>query len=329
MKLACHTCQARYSIADDKIRGKIVKIRCKKCGAIVVASAPADVESGVSRASRTGERGEQSVLFSLSALHEARSPIVETVAPSDASGLIDIRMLAQAMARPVPRLDSSASIAHLGGGGVFAPQALLGESEPTSRAVDPGRPTPARRGKTVLVAMGTLGLVVLATPGVGLLKRAFPSPLPPMPARRTSVVGLLPTSVPDTASVTTNVSQGDAGSMLEPTALPMMTAGPAPTPKPTVVMGTPPKPFDPASVARALGAVDVRGCANAGGPTGTGHARVTLQPNGAVSDVVVDTPELAGTPTERCVAGAYRRLKVAPFAGPALTVGKRFIVPDE
>ena len=36
MKITCQSCQAKYTIADEKVLGKIVKIRCKKCGATIV-----------------------------------------------------------------------------------------------------------------------------------------------------------------------------------------------------------------------------------------------------------------------------------------------------
>lgn len=36
MKFSCDRCQTRYSIGDDKVKGKILKIRCKTCGNIVV-----------------------------------------------------------------------------------------------------------------------------------------------------------------------------------------------------------------------------------------------------------------------------------------------------
>jgi len=36
MKFSCDRCQTRYSIGDDKVRGKVLKIRCKTCGHIVV-----------------------------------------------------------------------------------------------------------------------------------------------------------------------------------------------------------------------------------------------------------------------------------------------------
>jgi predicted Zn finger-like uncharacterized protein len=52
MKIVCDSCGTKYSIADEKVRGKVFKIRCKKCSHIIVvrggesapepASAPAE-----------------------------------------------------------------------------------------------------------------------------------------------------------------------------------------------------------------------------------------------------------------------------------------------
>jgi predicted Zn finger-like uncharacterized protein len=38
MKISCQSCQSKYTIADDKVAGKVVKIRCKKCGATIVVN---------------------------------------------------------------------------------------------------------------------------------------------------------------------------------------------------------------------------------------------------------------------------------------------------
>jgi predicted Zn finger-like uncharacterized protein len=54
MKIVCDSCGTKYSISDDKVRGKVFKIRCKKCSHIIVvrgtsdaaAAAPAAVEGG-------------------------------------------------------------------------------------------------------------------------------------------------------------------------------------------------------------------------------------------------------------------------------------------
>jgi predicted Zn finger-like uncharacterized protein len=36
MKIVCDACSAKYSISDDKVQGKVYKIRCKKCSNIIV-----------------------------------------------------------------------------------------------------------------------------------------------------------------------------------------------------------------------------------------------------------------------------------------------------
>ncbi len=38
MKIQCQSCQAKYTIADDKVLGKVVKIRCKKCSSTIVVN---------------------------------------------------------------------------------------------------------------------------------------------------------------------------------------------------------------------------------------------------------------------------------------------------
>ncbi|MBS2027320.1 MAG: zinc-ribbon domain-containing protein [Deltaproteobacteria bacterium] len=35
MKFACESCQTKYTIPDEKVRGKVLKIRCKKCGSVI------------------------------------------------------------------------------------------------------------------------------------------------------------------------------------------------------------------------------------------------------------------------------------------------------
>jgi predicted Zn finger-like uncharacterized protein len=41
MKISCQSCQSKYNVADEKVQGKIVKIRCRKCGATIVVNATA------------------------------------------------------------------------------------------------------------------------------------------------------------------------------------------------------------------------------------------------------------------------------------------------
>ena len=52
MKIVCDACQAKYSISDDKVQGKVFKIRCKKCSNIIVVRGGA----GAAEAAATPER---------------------------------------------------------------------------------------------------------------------------------------------------------------------------------------------------------------------------------------------------------------------------------
>ncbi|HZI02375.1 MAG TPA: GYF domain-containing protein, partial [Archangium sp.] len=40
MNFSCNKCQRRYSIADDKVRGKTVKVRCKNCSNVISVEGP-------------------------------------------------------------------------------------------------------------------------------------------------------------------------------------------------------------------------------------------------------------------------------------------------
>ncbi|MCA9660375.1 MAG: zinc-ribbon domain-containing protein, partial [Myxococcales bacterium] len=42
MKIECDKCGAKYSIADEKVRGKTFKIRCKKCSNVIIVRDKAD-----------------------------------------------------------------------------------------------------------------------------------------------------------------------------------------------------------------------------------------------------------------------------------------------
>ena len=49
MKIVCDNCATKYQIADEKVSGKAFKIRCKKCGHVIVVgrtTAPASAPAG-------------------------------------------------------------------------------------------------------------------------------------------------------------------------------------------------------------------------------------------------------------------------------------------
>ena len=65
MKIVCDACSAKYSIADEKVKGKVFKIRCKKCSNIIVvrgnAGAAAAEESAAAPAAGQFDQKETRV----------------------------------------------------------------------------------------------------------------------------------------------------------------------------------------------------------------------------------------------------------------------------
>ncbi|AUX22186.1 hypothetical protein SOCEGT47_026870 [Sorangium cellulosum] len=56
MKITCQSCQSKYTVSDEKVQGRTVKIKCRKCGATILVNSsgvttnggPADPVSGTS-----------------------------------------------------------------------------------------------------------------------------------------------------------------------------------------------------------------------------------------------------------------------------------------
>ena len=40
MKFACDKCNTRYSIADERVHGRVLKIRCKACNHVITVREP-------------------------------------------------------------------------------------------------------------------------------------------------------------------------------------------------------------------------------------------------------------------------------------------------
>ena len=54
MKIVCDSCGAKYQIADDKVAGKAFKLKCKKCGHIIVVNRSASEASSAQQADGGG-----------------------------------------------------------------------------------------------------------------------------------------------------------------------------------------------------------------------------------------------------------------------------------
>ncbi len=87
-------------------------------------------------------------------------------------------------------------------------------------------------------------------------------------------------------------------------------------------------PFDRGAAQGSLGAIanGVQSCKKPGGPTGSGHVKITFAPNGSVSAAIVDGGPFPGTPVGGCIAGKFRGAHVPAFSGGSVTVGKSFTI---
>lgn len=84
---------------------------------------------------------------------------------------------------------------------------------------------------------------------------------------------------------------------------------------------TVPETSEPHALRRA-----VDGCLDRQGPNGRGHLRVVIAPSGELTSVLVEPP-FAGTPVGMCLERALGQVRVAPFAGAAMTIGLGFERP--
>lgn len=88
MKISCQSCQAKYTIADEKVLGKIVKIRCKKCGATIVINGN-DPESAHAAAGGGEAAAEQDQWTVNVADGDQRTMTVEEIVQEFKSGLVN------------------------------------------------------------------------------------------------------------------------------------------------------------------------------------------------------------------------------------------------
>ncbi len=71
----------------------------------------------------------------------------------------------------------------------------------------------------------------------------------------------------------------------------------------------------------------VASCRRAGGESGPGRALVTLATSGAAQSVTIQG-KLSGTAVGDCVAQQFKTVRIPPFSGNPVTLGKGFVIPD-
>jgi predicted Zn finger-like uncharacterized protein len=90
MKITCQTCQSKYTVSDEKVQGKTVKIKCRKCGATILVNSSgattsaAGVADAVSISTTAGELGV-SFLVNVAEGDQRTMSLVEVVDAYNAS----------------------------------------------------------------------------------------------------------------------------------------------------------------------------------------------------------------------------------------------------
>ena len=168
MKVTCPACSAQYTIAAERLDGRRVKVRCKRCGESFPVDASQQSEevyarqtetSATSHATQlTGERNESSVLFSLATLaRQAPAPPAPKV--TESSALIDIRALMSATSKADASAPRADDVVNLGGGGAFAP--LFGSPLAPPVTFVPAENEEAARRRKGPIAIGALAVVAI------------------------------------------------------------------------------------------------------------------------------------------------------------------------
>lgn len=107
-------------------------------------------------------------------------------------------------------------------------------------------------------------------------------------------------------------------------------------PPPVIVAAAPPPPsppraddlppLDPAATRAAFAEADFSGC-NA--PPVYGHAKISLNPDGHVSRVVVEDPSDLDPAVAQCIGKRIGHIRVAPFRGGMVVLGTTFRIQEQ
>jgi hypothetical protein len=251
----------------------------------------------------TGQRNENSVLFSLNALTAKSGPAMSdnrTTAEGDGSGLIDIRALSQTMGASSNQSSAKVDdIMNLSGGGAFgaalaAPVLTAPVLAPAVGSTYPGAEPQKSGGKGLMIALVVMGgLILLSIIGVGAMFLLAKQPPPPGPVA-------LNEPTPNGAGANA-ANSGGSGS--QPTQ--------AQTPDPT------PAATGPAAVAPGAGPANAAPGkpAAAGGPVAGGGPAAAAPKTSASAAPAADPPKTPDKP--KSLAEALDQSVGGPKTAPA------------
>ena len=158
MKISCQSCHSKYNVADEKVQGKIVKIRCRKCGATIVVNgtggaatngtAETDGSHGGAVAGDTTQwhvnvaENDQRTLTLAELVDAYNNSVVTQDTFIWTDGMDDWKPLAEVEA-VVAALHASANQIAVGTPGAFEPQAVAGYEQQASQHPSPAYEPPA------------------------------------------------------------------------------------------------------------------------------------------------------------------------------------------
>ncbi|WP_199693666.1 zinc-ribbon domain-containing protein, partial [Sorangium cellulosum] len=120
MKITCQSCQSKYTVSDEKVQGRTVKIKCRKCGAtILVNSSGVTTNGGVADpVSGTSVPNDGTTYLVNVADGDQRSMTLAEIVASYQAGVINAEtyIWADGMAdwQPVGQVDTIVAALHAG-----------------------------------------------------------------------------------------------------------------------------------------------------------------------------------------------------------------------
>jgi predicted Zn finger-like uncharacterized protein len=148
MKFVCERCHTKYSIADDKVRGKVLKVRCKTCTNVItvretgasVEDAPTAIDAGHAHSAPTAHAD-----IDAKALFSAAPAPKPAALPAAVRAAAPVRAGATGGAAPAsngasPRSTRSAAAAALSGNGAQVSAAGVATRRPTGSIAIPPPP---------------------------------------------------------------------------------------------------------------------------------------------------------------------------------------------
>ncbi len=88
MKITCGSCSAKYTVSDEKVQGKTVKIKCRKCGAVIVVSSTGEVQTTGGEGGAAAELGDGAFTVSVTDTDQRNMTMAEIVSAYN-EGTID------------------------------------------------------------------------------------------------------------------------------------------------------------------------------------------------------------------------------------------------